>query len=1409
MEFFSSVPLADPKKCPDNEDHNRLARQVNLRLTRSGPDCLWRIFYLADSIFTNMRNTATPGRPLGINPAEDEWWKAYINIEYPVAATGTGNWPLTLAGTPEGANVMNPLNAFIFGRKTAENKFLEKMGPWAEGNLFDGLVASSRAILSNKQYWEDAYMQRGAIARNSKYESHARMDLLYDTKWDGYSVFGSGRRIDSKYLPDPYDSTFLSTSLTSAAVSTDRYFEEYASTYSYMRYPPAIQGGNFIKYMQAYHAPDGVLKRKNAAKDLMQWGLWCYVYYFRGSEIQRSLFCQEKPWQTKVIDFQSTTSYKISIADFREDRKGPLDICKVGFDFYKYFTRQNVFAPALGIPTKFKATDGMVAHKGYYELDSIGNMKVEPYRVSFSLSIKHNQLNVIPKSLSWVGDGYVQEIGTLKETIPSWMFCSRPWVWNADTIVRELSVTEKRSEDQSPYGKIIGFSKEQLADYNKNKTGVFSCDYDNHKSGRVGRDYLNFDSTSGRGTSNYIKSCIAGYYLQTDPIEDKSCRFKFRIWSNEKIVHETIITNTHSYRVNRKGIGRPAYVFNKMFYFKEGLEPKGESHKFRFQIVPVANTTGYKGYAGEVKKYIPLGNPWSTEVISTHNLIIDPSSLELDRDAGNWPIIVATGQGRTEPIFGSLPVEGENSHLDLSKDLLFAQQLQTGDLVRVKCLKWDNVLPKRTPDGNFHPKFNPNGYTDPMTNDQIKEIDAAYKSYLETFPPKNADGSVPATHTLHLQGGNVLFVRKSGHKIYFSRRQDDRLISGTRVPTVTGRVTGNNTLTRLDENTAQFDGMADIYEELFIEKKEHCNLEILVIEKLEPPKNVFKAKLDLAILQKRKPSFQDAYALLRVATAKQNRANVFSNIMLGDQPGVGVVGHHFSESNRIFRNYYKYGSAMNIYGSSAVPALSQFVSANPIYESMRKFISSFMRFVDRKELHDYRVENGRGVLIFKRYINGPSKRFKMTVLRNMEPSIDPVGWFHENTADPKNPGHSKFVPIQKGKKYKVVATEGTGVYYEGRPYGINSPYGSIFTGNEKDHLDSNTVARPWCEGAFELDGITLAEGKTGDDLKRVTNDWVMFMTSSHYHTSESHIYKPSIYNDIMGFLNNRCHHRSKEYENSQGDKYDMIRSELMRTPIKPWNVPGQMQIFLSKSSPNFNYIFNTNDPEQGNVNLYSETGDGRADYLSSCPAVTPRPYRVIKTEIVNVMGRPRVGARDFNPSSRDINNNTPYGFVKVTLNKPLRGTGRLSVGSRGWRGVSRSLLLKEPYRTDENAILEYLNATQGVHVCKRNMIGDYGSNSEVIEGDGYRPFGACYPRFYFLKLIPRVPNGALLDSEPYAQMDFYFRAMGSAFINPYSLKLDLYNQTRSLNWKFSEIASRSSEEDPTIFDYVDPREITS
>ena len=635
MEFFSSVPLVDGKNCPDNEDHNRLANQVNKRLTRSGPDCVWRIFYYADSIFTGMRNTATPSQPLGVNPAEDEWWKIYMAIEYPVSSTGVGNWPLALAGTPQGANVMNPLNAFIFGRKTAENKLLEKMGPWAEGNMFDGLVSSSKAVLSNKQFWEDAFLQRGVISRNENFTSKINL-------WEGYKLSWLGRRIDSKYLPDPEDPVFFSKSLTTAGMSADKHFQEYASNHIYMRYAPAIQGGNFIKYGQAKSAPQGVLKRKNAAKDLLQWALWCYVYYFRGSEAQRSLFCSAKPWSTKMIDYKTTEEVKKSLNIEKTETKGPLNICKVGFDFYKYFTRQNVFAPALGIPHKLKGD--------YEELSDTGDVKLKPYRVSFSASIPH------------VADSD-EEMG--RDALR--MFCSDN-VINYDTI--------KAGFSQPSNGKIYGKTIKLLE---KDKQFIeLKCDYDSHNSDMVGKNYLNFNDIAGKGKDNYIKSCIAGYYLETEAIENPNMAFKFQIYSSqsEKVLHETIINSTYSYKVSRNRPGKKAYVYNKMFYFKEGIV----SNNIKFRIIPIQSD-------GSGDKLISIGNPWSTSV-DTDN------SIDLPLSSSSEIKTMFVPSGKTGNIEGqsNTSIEANYPSYILVKKGTFDKStdfsnLKNGDLVRVKSFR--------------------------------------------------------------------------------------------------------------------------------------------------------------------------------------------------------------------------------------------------------------------------------------------------------------------------------------------------------------------------------------------------------------------------------------------------------------------------------------------------------------------------------------------------------------------------------------------------------------------------------------------------------------------------------------------------------------------------------------------------
>ena len=117
----------------------------------------------------------------------------------------------------------------------------------------------------------------------------------------------------------------------------------------------------------------------------------------------------------------------------------------------------------------------------------------------------------------------------------------------------------------------------------------------------------------------------------------------------------------------------------------------------------------------------------------------------------------------------------------------------------------------------------------------------------------------------------------------------------------------------------------------------------------------------------------------------------------------------------IWKNYLKYGSAHNIYGSDAVPALRQKVSSSPLYESARKFVSSYMRMADRHDLVDYRVEGGKGVLYFKRFNKYLPKKAKATVLKHMEPSIEPVGRFHQGTrSNLFDLPNDNYKPIIKG-----------------------------------------------------------------------------------------------------------------------------------------------------------------------------------------------------------------------------------------------------------------------------------------------------------------------------------------------------------------------------------------------------------
>ena len=153
---------------------------------------------------------------------------------------------------------------------------------------------------------------------------------------------------------------------------------------------------------------------------------------------------------------------------------------------------------------------------------------------------------------------------------------------------------------------------------------------------------------------------------------------------------------------------------------------------------------------------------------------------------------------------------------------------------------------------------------------------------------------------------------------------------------------------------------------------------------------------------------------------------------------------------------------------------------------------------------------------------------------------------------------AQYRPIQAGKKYFVYLPSSANsdfsnktndtIMYNGSPY----THRDTFTGVAgKTFLEDGSLIikfLPSQYGAYEIDGITLG-GDVGS--AGVSNEWIMSMTASHYSPSSTSIYKPSVFNDIMGFQNNRCHHRSYEFERGSGEKYDMIRTELCRVMPGP------------------------------------------------------------------------------------------------------------------------------------------------------------------------------------------------------------------------------------------------------------------
>ena len=489
-----------------------------------------------------------------------------------------------------------------------------------------------------------------------------------------------------------------------------------------------------------------------------------------------------------------------------------------------------------------------------------------------------------------------------------------------------------------------------------------------------------------------------------------------------------------------------------------------------------------------------------------------------------------------------------------------------------------------------------------------------------------------------------------------------------------------------------------------------------------------------------KPSAADAYVMMRVATTEG---------MGSDAGQMDPVGHfNCNVAKRIFTNYIRYGVAYTLTEGKTLYQNEAYVSANPVYESVRKFINNNVKMADRNSLVDYEVDgNGNSVLYFQRYAMG-MKNTGVDIFRGMGPSIDEVG--NRNMIGSKA---EVFTPIVKGQIYIVIDSgRNTNEYiqYCNGTSLIKYKHGSTFIGGDYYYVSkysSQTI------GVYELDGIVsgdlaydnpkqkiLVDGKKQTSPGNISNEWTMFMTYNLYHWSNSSAWKPEMYGDIMGALNARCLTSSKALENNSRTSKN-VKKHLANVTWSPNDIP-----LVVEAPSGYNYI------ESANTSMQYSDWKNNVNYprafASSCK-IYEAPYKVLATT--------RMNGKD--PKSE---------IIKVTLKgrlsnyRPTAIKGRVSESLDAVAQIFSSD--KDGVRSDENAVFDYLLHKLTGNSCPRGIVGDVSLDNQNF-WTKHRPFGCCYPRFYFNKLIPMVSAGTPMYSDHYRQMEYYLRAMSNGFIN--------------------------------------------
>lgn len=504
----------------------------------------------------------------------------------------------------------------------------------------------------------------------------------------------------------------------------------------------------------------------------------------------------------------------------------------------------------------------------------------------------------------------------------------------------------------------------------------------------------------------------------------------------------------------------------------------------------------------------------------------------------------------------------------------------------------------------------------------------------------------------------------------------------------------------------------------------------------------FSIFLNFAHVFQMKPSVADAYTVMRVATTEGAGR---------DAGQMDPVGHFNGDMcKKVFDNYYKFGVAYTLRKDARLYQNDSYVSANPVYESIRKFISSNIKMADRVTLVDYEINSGKSVLYFLRYAYG-MKNTGVDIFRGLGPSVTQVG----NRAMVGS-NIEQFIPIVKGKRYIVLDIGGDKtnyvLYKNSTTSVVKYSHGQILTGSDFYYVSSYSSPTV---GVYELDGITSEnfissspklkikpDGKNEQYSNgNISNEWSMFMSYNLYHWSNSSYWKPEMYGDVMGALNARCLTSSDALENNRATSRN-IKLHLANVTSRPLDIP-----LIVEGPSGYSYI------ENANTDL-SKTGNSDPNYIKNFTAsckIYKAPYKILSATRVN----------QYDPSCEIIKITLDTRLTPPNINgSPATFSGKVSENLSDYINKANSF----EFRTDESAVIDYILHVLTKRSCPRGVVGDVALDNNRFWSK-QRPFGCCYPRFYFVKLIPLVSSETVMYSDHYMQMEYYLRAMCNGFVN--------------------------------------------